>query len=341
MLRIPDVDLPLNHPDRSRLAEIAKHFDVPAGAVGLMGSLADYVEYGQAVKPQLRDARQQQALTDRFLTPVLPSLDALFRAVRTDLDRELREAQPFHSGKPYPLGQCLEITQAVQRRLEGLHAMELSAAAAQARAALRAFVDAGGEVRRAWGDLRGQYFQNALIIGTLYVDVANDTVVVTKPPVEILPFADAAFKPIADCLHFARIAQSYWKHRILPNHLLPELAPYLPLIQIKPGGRLQLGSLSPYMLSLILENGFSPSEGVLVARALSPAIFDSLGAALQDGPTPVAANAAGGRAAALTACRTYRAQGKFECAASFNDALMAGHEVNRRLARLVVAPRAP
>lgn len=335
MLRIPDLDLPLNHPDRAQLATIAKRMDVPEGGVGLLGSMAEYVRYGQAVKPQLGDVRQQQALTDRFLVPVLPALEALFLVLRADLDAELREVQPLRGEKPYPIGQCLEITLAVQGRLESLDTVELSGAAAEGRAALLAFVDSGGEVRRAWGDLRGQYFQNALIVGTLYVDVSNDTVVVTKPPVEILPFVDADFKPIADYLHFAQIAQRYWKHRILPNHLLPQLAPYLPLIQIAPNGGLRFGSLDPYMLSLILENGFSPSEQVLVGSAVPPAIFDSLSAALQDGPTPVAATAKDGREAALAACRTYRAQARFDCAASFNDAVTAGREANQRLGKLV------
>jgi hypothetical protein len=340
MLRFPDLELPPDHPDRDLLTAIARRLDVPDGGLALLGSMSEYIQHGLAITPQLRDAPRQQALTDRFLTPALPALEILLLKLRAELDPALRQTRPFRGSKPYPLGQCLEITKAVQQRLATLDATELSGSAAEACAALREFVDAGGQVRRAWGDLRGRHFQNALIVGTLYVDVANDTVVITKPAVEILPFAKADFKPIADYIHFARIAQRYWNHRILPNHVLPQLAPYLPLIQIAPNGGLRLGSLNPYMLSLTLGTGFSPSEQALAASALPPRIFDSLGAALRGGPIPVAGSAEEGREAALAACRAYRTQARCDCAASFNNAMAAAREVNRRLAKLIAVPKA-
>ena len=55
--------------------------------------------------------------------------------------------------------------------------------------AIREFIGKGGAFRSVWGVLREQYFQNAIQLGGLYVDVSNDTVVVTKPKVEILPIA--------------------------------------------------------------------------------------------------------------------------------------------------------
>ncbi|RAK60322.1 hypothetical protein DJ021_11145 [Phenylobacterium hankyongense] len=323
--------------DEPLRAEIAARLGVPAGQIALARSMSEYIQIMLAETPQLRDAPRQQELTDRFLAPVLPALEILLLKLRAELDPVLRQVPPADGSQPYPLGQCLQISMAVQQRLESLDPAGLCGPAATAHAALRAFVAAGGEVRRAWGDLRGQYFQNALIVGTLYVDVANDTVVPTKPPVEILPFAQADFRPIADYVHFARIAERYWNYRFLPNHVLPELAPYLPLIQITPTGRASLGPLDRYMLGLTLANGFAPSEQALAAPALAPTTFDGLRDALRGGPIPVAASAEEGRQAALACCRTYRADRKTDCAVSFNRVMAAGREVNRQLARLVAS----
>lgn len=339
MLRFPDQDLPADHPDRRLLSTLAGRLGVRQGAVALAGSMAEYVAAGLAAQPVVRDPARQAVLTARFLAPVLAGLDALFRHLRAGLDDDLRRAQPTRGGKPYPLGQCLEIAKAVLARLDGAAPAGLPAEAARAWAALADFRAAGGEVRRAWGDLRGQYFQNALIVGVLYVDAANDTVVVTKPPVEILPLDAVDFRPVRDYAHFARIAARYWGVTSLPNHLLPDLAPYLPLIQLAPNGAPAVGQLDPHMLGLTLAGRFRPSECALSAPALPRPLFDSLRDALAHGPFAVATDPAAGRAAALARCRAWRAEGRFDCASAFNAAMLAAHGLNRRLAGVRVAPR--
>lgn len=311
---------------------------VPRGQIGLVASMAELVETSLAETPRVVDAARQAALTDRFLTPELGALTALFRELRRDVDAVLRAEAPTFGGKPYPLGQCLRITEAVRARLESLRPDGLSARAAEGYEALRRFLDAGGAMQRAWGDLRGQYFQNALVVGVLYVDVSNDTVVAEKPPVEILPFAEAGFRPIADYLHFMRVAERYWGYRFAPNHLIPELAPYLPLIQISPAGRVSLGPSYGYMLGLTLASEYRPSEQALGAASVPPAFFAALAGALADGPMPVAASPEAGREAALGWCRTYRAEGRTSCAATYNRARLAGQAANHRLARLKALP---
>lgn len=311
----------------------------PAERIAVVGSLAEYVGQGLALTPEVRAPARQGELTDRFLAPVLPGLRALFLELRASQDAALRAAQPARGDKPYPLGQCLEITLAVERRLEDLTPEQFEGAAAEACAALLEFRAAGGQVRRAWGDLRGQFFQNALIVGSLYVDAANDTVVVTKAPVEILPFDQADFRPLADYAHFTRIARRYWKYDLLPNHLTPELAPYFPLIEISPAGGIRVGPSGPYLLALTMSQDFHPSERALADRVMPAAFFDSLRACLRDVPMNLAATPADGQAAALAACRRSRAEGPFGSSASFNRAMVARQAVNRALARLVAIPQ--
>lgn len=259
-------------------------------------------------EPRIVDAQRQQTLTDRFLTPMLAQLETFFLAVRAQIDAELQPRQPVKLGKPYPLGQCLEITKAVQLRLSKIAPGSLPGPAATGHSALTAFLRAGGALRQVWGDLRGQFFQNAFLIGTLYVDVSNDTVTPTKPKVEILPFADADLTPIRDYLHFKTIAERYWQDEVYPNHLLPELAPFFPLIHVSPRGTVRLGDTSQYMLSFTQATVFRSSEAVLDLPAMPPELFKRIAAVLRDNDVAVAADTASGRTRALANCRQYRAK---------------------------------
>ena len=309
----------------------------PVGRVALASSMSEYLSSALGQAPCAPDA-MQRALTEQFLAPCVADLESLFRELRAGVDPALRAARDGVPGKPYPLGLCWEISEAVREALDRVQAADLSAAAAKGLAALLAFRAAGGVVRRAWGDLRGLYFQNALLVGGLYVDVSNDTVFVEKPPVEILPFAAAGFSPIVDYAHFTRIAESYWGYRFLPNHLLPDLAPYMPLIQITPAGRIRVGPANSYMLALTLTGGFAASAQVLAAPPVPPMAFTTFGAALAGDSFVLPADAEAGRAAALAACRAYRAEGRAECADAYNQAMAAAREANRRFGRVIASP---
>ncbi len=262
-------------------------------------------------EPGVADAAAQGALTARHLIPALDTLEALLRHFRALVDRDLAGTRSW-SGKPYPLGLCLEITRAVEAILDGLDRLDLASLPTEARAgaaALVAFRRAGGAVRRAWGALREQYFQNALVIGTLYVDVANDTVVPTKPKVEIKPFADAAFRALRDYRHYAAVARTYWSARVHPNHLLPDLAPYFPLLMLFPDGRLTVKCDTAYMTCLTLRAAFAPSAEVLAAPPLDDGLFAAARAALGDSVRGLPGTAEEGRRAALGNCAAFRAAG--------------------------------
>lgn len=257
-------------------------------------------------EPAVLQPEQQAQLTQKLLVPVQTGLEALLLSVRQQLDPALRQCQPLKQGKPYPLGQCLEISQAVGQRLQQLKPTDLPPDQQQAYRALIHFTQQGGGIRQVWGVLRNTYFQNAFLFGSLYVDVANDTVDASKPPVEILPFTDSGLEAVRDYQHFAEIAQSYWQAEIYPNHLFPELAPYFPLISLVAGEapRLQVGN--DYMLALtcrdrfqsaahVLQQGWIPAE---LTYRISRAVSDSgLTAMLNPSPN-----------LALETCQRYQAE---------------------------------
>lgn len=284
-------------------------------------------------EPRILNLGAQAAQTVRYLLPVLPALEACLLAVRRQLDPELERLQPVKLGKPYPLGQCLEIAEAVQKHLRTVSENALPHDAAAGLRALRAFQRAGGDFRRVWGDLRGQYFQNAFQVGTLYIDVANDTVTPTKPKVEILPFDEAQFVPIRDFGHFRQIARSYWQHEVYPNHVLPTLAPHCPLIHVSQSGQISLHEATQYMLAMTRTQAFVPSEAALRELVMPQAVFERVRDVLQEAGFPLAASPEQGRQQALQQCREQRAKRWHQQPQRVTAVIQEVQQVNLRLAR--------
>ncbi|MFC3230464.1 hypothetical protein ACFOGJ_24665 [Marinibaculum pumilum] len=261
-------------------------------------------------EPVVRDWPRQAALSAACLAPELAALERFFLWLRAELDPRLRAAKPVSFGKSYPLGQCLEISRAAKLALRGLNGMAPpEGPARRGRDALHAFLAAGGTMRQVWGDLRGAYFQNAFLVGTYYVDIANDTVIAAKPKVEIKPLAEADFRPVRDFAHYATVARRYWDARVLPNHLLPELAPWVPAVTIYPGSGVQLDAPTYYMVALCRAGAFAPSEALLAAAPLAHGLFDLLAGRLAAAGLAVPVSPQAGREAALAACRQGRAAG--------------------------------
>lgn len=238
--------------------------------------------------------------TARFLLPRLGILESFFLEVRAEVDADLAGHLVSPSGKSYPLGCCREITLCALEKLR----TRIAAPRCEASRALADFIRDGGTLRCIWGILRDRYFQTALQLGGLYVDVANDTVTVTKPKVEILPMEESGMAAVRDAAHFARIAESYWGLRIYANTALPSLAPLLPMIGAAPGKSPGLLSATLYMVELFCRDRFQAAEAWLAsAPEPPPEIVADL--RRRHGQEP--GDTAGGRQAAVEACRSYRA----------------------------------
>ncbi|CAO3382715.1 hypothetical protein [Azospirillum argentinense] len=199
-------------------------------------------------RPVMPDERVR-ALTERWLGPHLAALEALMLELRHGVDRDREEGRLTFPRRrhPYPKGFCREISDAVFERL----GRRVAAPDTPVTQALAGFVREGGRLSPIWGALRGSYFQNAMQVGALYVDAANDTVTVTKPKVEILPFEASGLEPVVEVAHFARIAQLYWGGAVWANTLFPRLAPVFPILHIDPDGRPRL---HPDSLGVFAEN---------------------------------------------------------------------------------------
>ena len=284
-------------------------------------------------EPRILHPVLQASLTAQYLLPVLPSLATCLLVIRAALDLELRALKPVKLGKPYPLGQCQEIAEAMHKRLRSVEEASLPANAAVGLLAFRAFQRAGGAFRQVWGDLRGQYFQNAFQVGTLYIDVANDTVTPTKPKVEMLPFHEAQFVPIKDFAHFSLVARSYWQHEIYPNHVLPHLAPHCPLIHVSPNGQITVHEATQYMLAMTRAKAFHPSEAALRLPLMPQGVFDQVCKALHGHGYQLPSAPEQGRQQALHYCRQYRAKRWHQAPKMVDGVILNVQQVNQHLAR--------
>jgi len=249
------------------------------------------------------DARQQ-SLTERHLTGRNAELTGYFLALRAEADKQLAPTLPPAAGKAYPYGRCEEITREVFTLLNK-HLQQAQTATQQT---LHDFTANGGIVRTVWGVLREQYFQNALQLGGLYVDVANDTVDVNKPKVEILPMAASGLVCVQDLAHFRRIAAAYWGATLYANHLIPSLAPLLPIVSVSPG-RLKPGlqSACDYMIALMCRDNFAQAETWLSDGPPPPA--DVARAVLSKAPADLHPWSTDNRQESINACRRARAAG--------------------------------
>ncbi|WP_372400604.1 hypothetical protein ABMY26_36250 (plasmid) [Azospirillum sp. HJ39] len=246
---------------------------------------------------------RQSALTARHLGGDPEALYDYFMALRGESDRALA-ALPPAGGKPYPYGRCEEITRDLFARLS----QRLARPDGPVEQALRAFVEDGGILQSVWGVLREQYFQNALQVGSLYVDVSNDTVVVTKPKVEILPIEASGLVPVRDLAHFRQTAERYWGAILYANHLVPTLAPLLPILSVSPGRLVPgLQSACDYMIGLMCRDRFQDAEGWLETGPPPPGEFAT--AFLATVPADLRPLTGEGRLEAVAACRRARDAG--------------------------------
>lgn len=249
-------------------------------------------------------SRREAALTARFLRPAAPVLEDLFLDLRAETDQALGRHAPTRYGKPYPYGYCREITCDVVARLNA----RIVRPRHPGERAIKVYLNCGGSGRRVWGALRDRFFQNALQLGGLYIDVSNDTVDIKKPKVEILPMDQSGFELVQDAAHFARIGELYWGARFYANHALPSLAPIFPIIGVNPDGAVRLHSEGKHMVGLFCESHFGLSERWLNdGPPPPPAVTEAIRALCP--ADLLAINPVASRKAALTTCQQGRQAG--------------------------------
>lgn len=208
----------------------------------------------------------QRNITQSHLDIYEKKLFDFWIAMRNLADNELSEQNILIENKPYPYGQCFYITNFVMEKIQRYISQKETIPNETIKNGIEIlynFLKAGGELRRIWGDLRGEYFQNALLVGSYYVDLSNDTVDISKPPLEVLPYEQAQIVAIKDFHHFAKLGTKYWNRTFYANTIFPELAPFSPLVSVDKNNTLKIEG-NDYTIALALANGFALAQKALV-----------------------------------------------------------------------------
>ncbi len=216
-----------------------------------------------------RDTRavddQQCDLTEEFLAPninaIITELTQLRKAfdvrIKAVLKRMLSDLPPQYGKDPslrnpgnYPVGFCDTISDGVW--VEILKNMRFPETPGMR--ALSYFSGRGGHLKQIAGIQHGKHFQNALQAGSLFVDVANNTVDKLKPPVEICDLTQSGFNNMDDFAAQADVIEQYWGDRIFAQRVFPFLTPFYPIVHISKSGRVEL---LPITQGVIAKNIFS------------------------------------------------------------------------------------
>jgi len=167
----------------------------------------------------------QDAVTASAILPAMSEITAVLARLRRQVDEDVAR-EPWAGGSAYPVGYCAVIRDRVLARLVD-------------EPVVRQVRSAGAAIGPIFVILKERYFQNAIQIGNLYIDVANDSVDPAKPWLEWMDVRDVPFENLGDLATIVRVAEDYHGCRIHPNVHFPVLAPVVPLLAIR-AGRIEL-----------------------------------------------------------------------------------------------------
>lgn len=212
----------------------------------------------------LRALSSQAAATRRLLANIDAIIDrvSLHRAA-VDVEFHARRDALAAAGETtageaslatYPIGFCGAIRDKVLERLV-------------ADPAFRELIGTDTVLKKIFVLLKGVYFQNALQLGNLYLDAANDTVDPAKPPIEWLRIEDTPYQNADDWKTVAEVGRRYYEVELYPNLLFPLAFPLSPFFAIRASGRIDFFHAQDILFLKDLGDDFRRARALLAAPA--------------------------------------------------------------------------
>lgn len=220
----------------------------------------------RAYAQDMRVLPDQEHVTRVRLTPGISAILDRLRFHRAEVDQAFerqRAALPANApkaiGEPslasYPIGFCRQIRDQVWDR-------------AIVDERFQALLGRDVILKKVFILLKGQYFQNAVQLGNLYIDVANDTVWPDKPKLEWAPIPNVNFENVETWGRFANVARRYLRVELYPNRLFPFGFPAAPFFAIRPGGRIDLFFAQDILFLKDVGEGMRRARELLADKAL-------------------------------------------------------------------------
>jgi hypothetical protein len=221
-------------------------------------TLARAIESARSL--DLRAQTDQEAGTRRLLNHITAieerlrfhraAVDELFFARRDAARCTAAETAGEATLADYPLGFCGAIRDQVLERLV-------------ADPAFRRLIGPDVVLKKIFVLLKGVYFQNAIQLGNLYVDVANDTVFIDKPKIEWLRIEDTPFENADSWPAVAAVGRRYYEVELYPNLLFPLAFPSSPFFAIRDSGRIDFFQAQDILFLKDLGDGMSRARALL------------------------------------------------------------------------------
>lgn len=209
----------------------------------------------RACSVDIQDFRGQESVTAKLVTPQLGEITSLLLQYRSEVDALFEKKRggmtPFEYGivdvNYYPIGFCREIRDNVFKKV--------------ARDPLFQRLRASGLIlKEIYIILRNTYFQNAIQLGNLYIDIANDTVDTSKPKLEVCPLNSVDFKNLNNYDEYFRVAEKYLRVTLYPNTFFPFFLPICPCLAVDERNNLQLFMHQEVILYKDVTNNFKLVE---------------------------------------------------------------------------------
>ncbi len=226
-------------------------------------SLASLIAAAHA--PDLRARPDQEAPTRRRLLPQIDAILDRLRAHRAAVDEAFAKKRAALGARAaaadygvageallakYPIGFCNAIRDQVFERL-------------LADREFHALIGPDVVLKKIFVLLKGRYFQNALQLGNLYVDVANDTVFVEKPKLEWARIEEVDYQNADDWPAVAEVGRRYYQVELYPNFLFPLAFPAVPWFAIRASGRIDFFQAQNFVFLKDLGDGLRRARALL------------------------------------------------------------------------------
>ena len=164
----------------------------------------------------IQNYSNQINITNKIVIPRIDEIKSKILFYRAEIDREFEEQKKtktsFEYGiidiNHYPIGFCRQIRDKVFEKL-------------QKDTLFTEFVNNGIILKEIYIILRDKYFQNAIQLGNLYIDIANDTVAINESKLEICELNNFDFKNLDDYDEYFKVAEKYLHIALYPNNFFP------------------------------------------------------------------------------------------------------------------------
>ena len=204
-------------------------------------------------------SKEQKELTQKYILPIIDELMDLIILSRKEFDREYLALNSSDSGlgsamygeidiNHYPIGHCSIIRDGVFEKISK-------------SAMVEDLLEKGVLFKHLFVILDANYTQNAIQLGNLFIDVANDTVNPKKEAVYCEAIEDIDFENLDDYQSYYEMVESYLNIKLYPNRYIPQIADIFPMIALDCEGQCSLFMHQEIILYKDISQNFALARG--------------------------------------------------------------------------------